>query len=89
MLDMTVKDLFEVNGNMAKKKIISDSGALKGMVSFSDKMAVVQNDQQNKLKNKQESVKETEALETATRNGVLRVGQKVVLMDSDMKKTNL
>ena len=49
-LDMTVKDLLEVNCNMAKKKIISDFGGLKGMVSFSDEMAVVQNDQQSQQK---------------------------------------
>ena len=85
--DMTVKDLLEVNCNMAKKKIISDFGSLKGMVSFSDEMAVVQNDQQSQQKNRREPVKDAEAKETATRDGVLRVGQKVVLMDSDFRGT--
>ena len=86
-LDMTVKDLLEVNCNMAKKKIISDFWGLKGMISFSDEMAVVRNDQQSQQKNKLEPIKDADAKETATRDGVLRVGQKAVLMDSDLRGT--
>ena len=91
--------MFEVNGKMAKKKIIGDFGALKGMVSFSEDVSGVHNGHKNNQfhqshkshqslqKNKPQPVKGAEAKETATRDGVLRVGQKVVLMDSDLRGT--
>ena len=59
---------------MAKKKSISNFGDLKGMVSFSEEKAA------------KDAAKEA-VKEAPSRDGVLRVGQKVVLMDSNFRGT--
>lgn len=59
---------------MAKKPIISDFGALKGKVSFSDGPAVPADKEAEK----------TEATKASEEN-VLKVGMHVVMMDSDLR----
>ena len=59
---------------MAKKNVISDFRALKGKVSFSESKPVVRSDAEKKS-----------GVTERPQEKVLRVGQKVVLMDSDLR----
>lgn len=59
---------------MAPKDIISDFGSLKGKLTFSEKTTSMPSEQ----------VKKTDVLPAKTEN-ILKVGQKVVLMDSDLR----
>ena len=63
---------------MAKKNVISDFGSLKGKIVFSESKPVVEKS------TKQENSKPAES---QTEDKVLKVGQKVVMMDSDFRGT--
>ncbi|MBR5835423.1 MAG: Smr/MutS family protein [Bacteroidales bacterium] len=63
---------------MAKKNIISDFGSLKGKLDFLEKTPLVQTPEQ-KTKSKAET--------KTSRDRELKVGNKVVLMDSDFRGT--
>ena len=63
---------------MAKKNVISDFGSLKGKIVFSESKPVVEK------ATKQEVSKPAES---QTEDKVLKVGQKVVMMDSDFRGT--
>ena len=61
---------------MAKKNIISDFSALKGKISFAEKQSYT-----DKPVPKEKAVKDMKSDE----DGALRVGQHVVLMESDLR----
>ena len=63
---------------MAKKNIISDFSALKGKVTFSEQSSVVDGD------SPAEKNGQSQNAESVSGN-VLKVGQKVVMMDSDLR----
>ena len=63
---------------MAKKNVISDFGSLKGKIVFSESKPVVEKS------TKQEN---SRPAESQTEDKVLKVGQKVVMMDSDFRGT--
>ena len=65
---------------MAKKNIISDFGALKGKITFSEGAAV---EKPKVEKDAADQKKEVPAKKEG--DGALKVGQKVVLMDSDLR----
>lgn len=65
---------------MAKKNIISDFGALKGKITFSEGAAV------EKPKVEKDAAGQKKAVPAKEEeDGALKVGQKVVLMDSDLR----
>jgi hypothetical protein len=61
-------------GSMAKKTILSDFSALKGKVTFSEKESVSMS-----------VPKEKSSHRNSKKEGTVKVGQKVVLMDSDLR----
>ena len=61
---------------MSKKNIITDFGSLKGKVTFSEQKPVVE-----------KQTEKVAATEKEKEDKVLKVGQKVVLMDSDLRGT--
>ena len=63
---------------MAKKNVISDFGSLKGKVTFSEKNPVVGKPAQKPVPEASAKLKD---------DNVLKVGMKVVLMDSDLRGT--
>ena len=63
---------------MAKKNVISDFGSLKGKVTFSEKNPVVEKPAQKPAPEASAKLKD---------DNVLKVGMKVVLMDSDLRGT--
>ena len=65
---------------MAKKNIISDFGALKGKITFSEGAAV----EKPKVE-KDAAGQKKEVPAKKEEDGALKVGQKVVLMDSDLR----
>ena len=64
---------------MAKKTVMTDFGSLKGMINFSEQSSHTQPaaEKDSVCKKPELSLKKSE--------GVLKVGQKVVLMDSDLR----
>lgn len=61
---------------MAKKNVISDFGSLKGKVTFSEKSPVVE-----------KAVEKEVSKPAKKQENALKVGQKIVLMDSDLRGT--
>ena len=76
-----------LNIKMAKKNVISDFGALKGKVSFSEGLEVHPSQEiiQRSLKKSSGTRSEKTDTDSSLENGnCLKVGQSVVLMDSDL-----
>ena len=74
---------------MTKKNVISDFGALKGKISFSEATPMQSNAKSdNPAKKTQETQKTNKALSQdipTDSDNALKVGQSVVLMDSDLR----